>query len=171
MGGLNNPNLGITDDQAAALAGTSGTAPSGTNKLVDNADTRNTNARTPSAHATTHVTGSTDVIASAVAAGAAGLMSGADKTKIDGVAAGATVGADWDTNVANKPTLGTAAAKDIPAAGDASATEVVYGSDTRLTNARTPSTHASTHINGSTDVIAVASDANNVLGMMVLGYF
>jgi hypothetical protein len=39
------------------------------------------------------------------------------------------------------PSLGTAAAKDIPAAGDASATEVVYGTDTRLTNARTPSSH------------------------------
>ena len=34
------------------------------------------------------------------------------------------------------PTLGTAAAKNIPATGDASATEVVYGTDTRLINAR-----------------------------------
>lgn len=36
----------------------------------------------------------------------------------------------------NLPTLGTAAAKDIPATGDASATEVVYGTDTRLTDSR-----------------------------------
>lgn len=37
-------------DISAALAGTSGTAPSGTNKFVDNADTRNTDARTPTSH-------------------------------------------------------------------------------------------------------------------------
>jgi len=35
-----------TDDQKAALSGTSGTAPSSTNKFVDNADTRLTNGRT-----------------------------------------------------------------------------------------------------------------------------
>ena len=47
------------------------------------------------------------------------------------------VNADWnavsgDAQILNKPTLGTAAAKDIPATGNASATQVVYGSDTRL---------------------------------------
>ena len=57
------------------------------------------------------------------------------------------VNADWnsgagDSQILNKPALGTAAAKDIPASGDASATEVVYGTDTRLTNARTPSAHS-----------------------------
>jgi len=36
----------------------------------------------------------------------------------------------------NLPTLGTVAAKDIPATGNASATEVVYGTDTRLTDSR-----------------------------------
>ena len=39
------------------------------------------------------------------------------------------------------PTLGTAAANNIPATGNASATEVVYGSDTRLSDARTPASH------------------------------
>lgn len=38
--------------------------------------------------------------------------------------------------IKNKPTLGTAAAKDVPATGDASSTEVVLGSDTRLTDSR-----------------------------------
>jgi len=33
--------------------------------------------------------------------------------------------------------LGTAASKDIPAAGNASTTQVVYGTDTRLTDSRT----------------------------------
>lgn len=43
---------------------------------------------------------------------------------------------------------GTAAALDVPAAGDAAAGEVVKGDDTRLTDARTPSSHASSHITG-----------------------
>lgn len=65
-------------------------------------------------------------------------------SKLSGIEAGATLGADWNTNVTNKPTLGTAAAKNIPASGDASASEVVYGTDTRLTNARTPTAHTQT---------------------------
>ena len=36
----------------------------------------------------------------------------------------------------NKPTLGTAAAKDVASSGDASSTEVVMGNDSRLTDAR-----------------------------------
>jgi hypothetical protein len=142
----------------------------------------------------------TDNVASATT-----LSAGADRTKLDGIAAGAevNVNADWtavsgDAQILNKPTLatvatsgsyndlankptlaatktsvvsqwlksfdaatgaftstqpayselsglptlGTAAAKNIPASGDASATEVVYGTDTRLTNARTPSAHS-----------------------------
>lgn len=49
--------------------------------------------------------------------------------------------------------LGTAAAKNIPAAGNASATEVVYGSDTRLTDTRDPKTHASSHAAGQADAV------------------
>jgi hypothetical protein len=46
-----------TADEKAALAGTSGTAPSGTNKLVDNADTRLSDARTPDPHNLIDTTG------------------------------------------------------------------------------------------------------------------
>jgi hypothetical protein len=45
----------------------------------------------PSVHASTHVTGGGDTIASVVAGGNAGLMTGADKTKLDGIATGANV--------------------------------------------------------------------------------
>ena len=38
--------------------------------------------------------------------------------------------------IKNKPTLGTAAAKNIAASGNASSTEVVMGDDTRLTDSR-----------------------------------
>jgi len=39
-------------------------------------------------------------------------------------------------DLTNKPTLGTAAAKDIPSSGNASTTQVVMGNDTRLTDSR-----------------------------------
>lgn len=44
-------------------------------------------------------------------------------------------------SLTGKPTLGTAAALNVPAAGDAAAGEVAKGSDTRLTDARTPVAH------------------------------
>ena len=43
-----------------------------------------------------------------------------------------------------KSAFGTAAQKNIPASGDASSTEVVMGDDSRLTDARTPTTHTHT---------------------------
>jgi hypothetical protein len=46
--------------------------------------------------------------------------------------------------VLNKPTIpavGTSAIKDIPASGNATSTQVVMGNDTRLSDARTPTTH------------------------------
>lgn len=62
-----------TDLEKAALAGTSGT-PSGANKYVTDADSRNTNARTPTAHHTTHEPGGSDVITGVTPA-----VHGADK--------------------------------------------------------------------------------------------
>ena len=53
--------------------------------------------------------------------------------------------------IKNKPTLGTASAKDVPASGNASTSQVVLGSDTRLSNARTPTSHTHGNIqNGGT---------------------
>ncbi|SHJ44399.1 hypothetical protein [Fibrobacter sp. UWP2] len=86
------------------------------------------------------------------AATATALSAGADRTKLDGIAAGAEVNvqSDWnqttttaDDYIKNKPTLGTAAAKDVPTSGNASNTQVVMGNDSRLTNSRTPTNHAS----------------------------
>lgn len=68
-----------------------------------------------------------------------------DKNKLSGITSGAepNVQADWnvtdnasDAFIKNKPTLGTASAKDVAASGDASATQVVMGNDSRLTDAR-----------------------------------
>lgn len=68
-------------------------------------------------HASRHISTGADPVAAAIAGGASGLMTGADKTKLDGIAAGAevNVNADWasesgDSQIQNKPTLGSAAA-------------------------------------------------------------
>ncbi len=95
-----------TTNQKASLAGTSGTAPSGENKLVDNADSRMTNARTPSAHAASHLTGA-DQIADATAE-AHGLMTAAHFSKIDGVEAGANV-----TDAENVAAAGAVMTSDV----------------------------------------------------------
>ena len=64
--------------------------------------------------------GTQTVAISAATTSAAGSMSAADKTKLDGIAAGAevNVNADWnagsgDAQILNKPTLGTAAAQNV----------------------------------------------------------
>jgi hypothetical protein len=87
---------------------------------------------------------------------AAGVMSAADKAKLDGIAAGAgvSVNADWNSGsggsrILNKPALGTAAAMNV---GNSSGT-VAAGDDDRLTNARTPTAHAASHVSGGIDPI------------------
>ena len=68
----------------------------------------------------------------------------AEVSKLAAIEAGAQVNVkpDWDATagaddeILNKPTLGTAAAKNVPASGDAGITEVVMGNDSRLTDAR-----------------------------------
>ena len=46
-------------------------------------DERLSNARTPLPHSSTHITGGTDIIPNAVPGGSSGLMTGADKKKLD----------------------------------------------------------------------------------------
>ena len=48
------------------------------------------------------------------------------------------------SEISNTPTLGTAAAKDVPVTGNAGNSEVVLGSDSRLTDSRTPTSHTHT---------------------------
>lgn len=111
-----------------------------------------------------------DVTLPEVTTSAAGLMSGADKSKLNGIAAGATANAsdaqlrDRSTHTGTqaastitglsavatsgsysdligRPTLGTAAALDVALSGNAATGQVVKGDDTRLTDARTPVAH------------------------------
>lgn len=91
---------------------------------VATSDGRLTDSRTPTSHAASHGTGSTDPISPA-SIGAAN----ASHTH--------TLSAVTDA--------GTAAGKDAPTDGNASSAQVVLGSDTRLTDSRTPTSHAASH--------------------------
>ncbi len=91
---------------------------------VATSDSRLTDSRTPTLHAASHATGGADAITPA------------------SIGASATGHTHVLANVTN---AGTAASRNAPAAGNAGAAEVVLGSDTRLTDSRSPSSHASSH--------------------------
>lgn len=61
--------------------------------------------------------------------------------------------------------LGTAATVDVAASGDALASQVVKGDDTRLTDARTPTSHHATHEPGGSDAL----DYTTIIKAGVLG--
>lgn len=64
-----------------------------------------------------------------------------------------------DANAAAQRTtlgLGTASTKDTPASGNAAVGEVVQGDDTRLTDSRTPISHASTHTSAGSDPLTLS---------------
>lgn len=58
--------------------------------------------------------------------------------------------------IADVTNAGTAAALNVPASGNAASGEVVKGSDTRLSDSRTPTAHASSHGSGQSDEITIA---------------
>lgn len=96
----------------------------------------------------------------------AGVITAAMFNKLDGIEAGAqrNVQSDWSESdntspayIANKPTIGTAAALDVPALGNASSSEVVKGNDTRLTDAR-PASDVSAWAKSPTPPVVTKAD-------------
>jgi hypothetical protein len=61
----------------------------------------------------------------------------------------------------NKPTLGTAAEKDVPSSGNASQTQVVLGSDSRLTDSR-PASDVSSWAKANTKPTYTASEVGAI---------
>lgn len=144
--GITTFGASLVDDTTASAArttlglGTSSTlnvpaaGDAASGEVVKGSDTRLTNARTPSSH--THP--ATD-ISDSTAAGRSIL------TAADATAQRSALG------------LGTAATRNVPASGNASSTEAVKGDDTRLTDARTPTSHG--HIIADTTGLQTALDA------------
>jgi hypothetical protein len=77
----------------------------------------------------------------------------ADIVAADRLNAGVMTAADRTT----LNSLGTASTKNIPSSGNAASGDVVIGSDTRLTDARTPTAHASSHGSAGADPISIAA--------------
>ena len=80
----------------------------------------------------------------------------------------AQVNSDWNATsglaqILNKPTLGTAAAKNVPSSGNASTSQVVMGNDTRLTDARTPLSHSHTELVAGDTTLKLQSDGQLLL--------
>jgi hypothetical protein len=138
-------------------------------EIVMGDDSRLVDTRTPKPHAASHFT--TDPIQDATAT-QKGVATPAQITKLNGIEplAQVNINADWqsitgDSQILNKPTLGTASSKDIPAVGDAGLTEVVLGSDSRLTDTRVPNnlTGAVTSIGVATTLNSNLNDLNDVV--------
>lgn len=94
-GGTAGPSFGKVNDIQSVTANDTITFAAGTGMAVSTDPATKTVTYTaqgssaPGSHASTHITGGSDVIPNVVAGGNSGLMSGSDKTKLDGVATGA----------------------------------------------------------------------------------
>lgn len=90
-------------------------------------------------------------------------LSGLSDVDLTSLAAGQTLTYNATTQKWVNTSLGTAAALDVPASGDASTTEVVKGDDSRLTDARTPVSHTHTLSNITDAGSAAAKDSTNAV--------
>jgi hypothetical protein len=141
-----------------ALAGTSG-APSGANPFVTDADARNTNARTPTAHAASHRAGGSDPVEAGIVRETSG------PTNL-------TVGAIADGEFPRR-----SGATIVGAAFGSSAGTITEGNDTRLSDARTPTAHAVSHRAGGSDPVEAgivretSGPTNLVVGAIADGSF
>lgn len=108
---------------------TSGNA--GTDEVVLGSDSRLSDNRTPTSH--THT--KTDISDFPSSMPASDVYSWAKES---------TKPSYNYSEIGNTPTLGSAAGKDIPVSGNAGTDEVVMGSDSRLSDSRTPTSHTHT---------------------------
>jgi hypothetical protein len=154
---------------------TVGAAGAGAAVALSSTDGSVTNSRTPTAHASTHATGGSDVVTpAAIGADAAGAASSAQAYAIQRANHTGTQSADTLTDgTTNKAYTATertklagvatgATAVTVAAAGTAGA--ALSATDATTTNARTPTAHASTHGSAGSDPVTIASTQVTGLG-------
>ena len=155
-GPANSLSIGTVTSSGTASATITGTAPTQTlNLVLPKGDTGATGATGPTGPSgatgltgatgstgptgATGLTGATGPTGPSGATGSSGIIAVTSPITNSGTSSSATIGIDQASiAIANTQVsgLGTASTKNIPATGNASATEVVYGTDTRLTNDR-----------------------------------
>jgi hypothetical protein len=151
---------------------------------VKTADSRLSDKRDPNNHASAHITGGSDIIPAVVAGGNSGLMTGSDKTKLNGIASGAQVNvqSDWnagsgDAQILNKPTSMaptshgsahvTGGADVIPAVVAGGNAGLMTGADKTKLNGIATSANNYSHPNHSGDVTSVGDGAVTITSKAV----
>jgi len=120
-------------------------------KITQATDSRLSNARTPTTHASTHGTAGSDPIPAGGLAQSQILNLTSDLAGKVGTSRSvlAGTGLTGGGNLSADVTI----TADIATSGGGSASQLVGATDSRLTNARTPTSHASTHSYGGADAI------------------
>lgn len=118
--------------------------------IVASSDARLTNARTPTAHKSTHATGGTDVLApSDIGAATAAAVVTAQSTADGAVVLVASKADSSDSRFPTSSEKSALAGTGTPSGSN----KYVTNDDSRLTNSRTPSAHAASHKTGGSDSI------------------
>lgn len=156
------PNPGFAADMAtqAELDTHTGLTTTAHGGIVASTDARLTDARTPTAHKTSHEPGGTDALTgltNASIAAAAGIaktkLANLDVVNADVNAAAAI--AEAKLSLATDAAAGTGSRRTL----GTGATQAAAGNDSRLSDARTPTAHATTHQPGGSDAMAVDAAA------------
>jgi hypothetical protein len=165
----------VTDATTVAAAGAVMDTDFGTNGLMNRtgsgaysvvvADSANTNSaivqRDGSGDFSANVINATTVNANVTGALIGNASTATSATNVTGTVAIANGGTGATTNTAARTNLGLGGSA-ILNVGTAAST-VAAGDDSRFTDARAPTTHASNHQNGGGDEIATATPANNAI--------
>jgi hypothetical protein len=154
---LNSGHLNsLVDDATTLNAGKvllASNSENASGKAVQANDARLSNNRNPTAHAATHEAGGSDPITLSFSLD--DISEGVTSKKIDAAKADTINSGDVSSLVPDASTS-VKGKVQLAASGSSDAGKAVQGNDTRLSNARTPLTHAATHKTGGSDALTAA---------------